>query len=127
MTTQHMPTLAEAFRELNRGTDWRTIGDAIGAEHGYLVNTFSLGWARGILRKCWPDKTCGDVMSLLANGPNFDVDSLEWAANRIDRRDHPYHDGELNCNVVRAAMLVLNVTGWSPANNHLALWTADQR
>lgn len=127
-TTAHQPTVDALFHEINRGTEWREIGDAIGAEHGYLVNQFSQGWARGILRKCWPDKTCGQVMYLLANGPNFDHSqrtTSEYLANQAARQDHPYHDGELTCNVVRAALLVFSITNWHASDAGMTYWRGE--
>jgi len=103
-------------RAVNRGSRQTDVADALGAEHGYLVNQIIHAIALGVIRKCRfalrsdvtePVASCGDIMALLANGPNPDRDTPEWIVNRAARRDHPYHDGELTCNSVRGALVTL--------------------
>lgn len=100
----------------NRGGRQKDVADAIGAEHGYLVNQIVHGIALGVIRKCRMAirfereevASCGQIMYLLANGPNYDRDTPEWLLNRAARRDHPYHDGELTCESIRGALITLN-------------------
>lgn len=90
---------------VNRGGRQSDVAEALGAEHGYLVNQIVYAVAWGVMRKCRFAidgalvKSCGDVMYPLA------IDGQE---SRERRSDHPYHDGELTCNAVRGALVTLN-------------------
>lgn len=92
---------------VNRGGRQADVAEAIGAEHGYLVNQIVYGIALGVIRKCRfalrsdatePVASCGSIMYPLAVDPHED---------KVARDDHPYHDGELTCNAVRGALVTL--------------------
>jgi hypothetical protein len=91
---------------VNRGGRQADVAEALGSEHGYLVNQIVYGIALGVIRKAWfafsaeDIKSCGDVMYLLAVDPGETKEA---------RSDHPYHDGELSCNAIRGALVTLGV------------------
>lgn len=108
------PSIMGAISSLSSHTQ-KDIAAAVGAEHGYHVNNIVHGIALGVLRKARfavngeNVKSCGDVMYLLANGLNPERYSEEWDQQKIERQDHPYHDGEVSCNAIRGALITLNV------------------
>lgn len=111
MTVEHSTAekaVNDLARAMNTGGRQNDVADAIGSEHGYLVNQIVHGIALGVIRKCRsavrsdpnePVASCGQINYPLANGTD---DTLE------ERIDHPYHDGELTCNAVRGALITLN-------------------
>lgn len=100
---------------VNGSTTWKHVGDAFGHEHGYLLQQIAYAMARGILLKCYSYKSCGDIMYLLAHGPNPERGTSDYDAQKEKRNDHPYHDGELTCDTVRAAVGILFYDGWRPS------------
>lgn len=106
---------------VNRGGRQADVADALGGEHGYLVNQLAYGFALGIMRKCRfalrgadePVASCGSIMYPLATDPGEDA---------IARDDHPYHDGELTCNAVRGALVTLSGVGIHSNDWRAPLW-----
>ncbi|HZL92303.1 MAG TPA: hypothetical protein VFB99_01625 [Vicinamibacterales bacterium] len=105
---------------VNTGARQAGIAEALGSEHGYLVNQIVYGIALGVIRKCRfalrsdesePVASCGSIMYPLATDPGGREPRPGGASPREDkvaRDDHPYHDGELTCNAIRGALVTLN-------------------
>jgi hypothetical protein len=106
--TAHAAILALSAA-VNTGARQGGIAEALGSEHGYLVNQIVYGIALGVIRKCRfalrsdesePVASCGQIMYPLAIDPG---------ETTVARSDHPYHDGELTCNAIRGALVTLGV------------------